>query len=149
MHPRNGRAGFPKRMALCTALVLLLQGGCLDAVLLAGEVADEAARPDVGDPCDGTEPPRCSAAGYKSSCLRGIWTSVECRGPGGCRDGWCDQRRGVVGARCNPTDLGTFGACSLDGTAQLLCSDEGTFIRVGGCPGGCEPDPEGPGVLCR
>lgn len=134
-------------MLLCAVLMLLLQG-CLDLLLTQG---DEST-PGLGEPCEGTETASCSAQGYKSACIQGVWTSVECRGPRGCSSfslALCDQRRGVVGARCDPRDRWTFGACSLDGTTQLLCSDEGAFISVGGCPGGCEPEPDGWGVVCR
>ncbi len=137
-----------KPMLLCAFLMLLLQGGCLDRLL----VGDGEPVPEAGEPCEGTEPQHCSATGYKSACIQGVWTSVECRGPRGCSSfslAMCDQRRGVVGARCDPRDRWTFGACSLDGTAWLLCSDEGTFIQVGTCPGGCEPEPEGWSVQCR
>lgn len=123
------------------------------AILLTGCLAliDEAQRPGVGDPCDGSELQRCESGG-KSACVNGRWTIVECRGPRGCSSfslARCDQRIAEPGQPCDPGETWTSGTCTPDGSASLACAPTGVFEPAGDCPGGCTPQQDELGIDCR
>ncbi len=94
-----------------------------------------ALTPTAGETCTTANVGTCEGTVSALFCINGKWTSLPCRGAGGCKEVGgqvtCDQTLGMAGETCHATGTGT-GACAVDGQAQLTCQG-GTFVKGSDC----------------
>lgn len=105
------------------------------AFAFAFAAATSACTPKPGRSCRSEAKEVCVDGKGALVCHDGVWRTMACLGPGGCRDGACDQTLAVSKDACNRPDE---RACATDARALLTCSD-GAWVVAARCLGdrGC------------